>query len=409
MKTVLAYRIFSLTCVFLLLSHRLHASAEVDSLSFINGKLRLSGLLQIQSFAYPGNVGHGEDSYIDKSAKINIRRGRMGMRVFPMERLSLSAELDISHKYSGNDPLLFTVKDSHATRPVKAGLWAWELKFNINEKSYVRFGRFRIPVWREEMRQDEELILIERSRPARYLRFLGLSGYHDGGELGLGFQNGFRLTVNVSRTPKDNPETYRNYFTKKTGGMNSLSGRMELPMMDNRMIAGLSFVKNTFDYWPKESGSERNATLFAVAPDFFGMIQKNNHRIELETGFAYISGPEEGSEWMPYRRLRNNFMANGTFTWKTFFSGTGFRPDWISLSAGMGYYHSQIGLFQFSDHPDYASVWIPKEGYTYRLGSVLSLTKNFRLHLDYELERGSLVYQQTYLTHIIRSQLSIIL
>ncbi len=390
---------------------------QIDSLSFFKDKIRFNGLFQYQGINYLGGVGHAPEELIDKTTKYNIRRGRFGVVLKLIDKTSASAEIDISHKYSMKDPLLLPRHDSHPPNPVVFNLLSYEFRFLLTEKAYLRIGRFKAPFWREEMRDDRDLMLIERSRASRYLRFFGLSGYRTGAEAGFTFAGGFKLIANVSKTPLENHETYKNYFTKKSSKLNSYSGRIELPMFSNKAVLGMSIVNNTIR-WAINDNVSVNTDISAFAPDLFMSFNSGIHDFEFEAGMTAVSGPRGGNliepEWFDFDTDPANTFADCTFRWKMDLSKTTRLIDWVSVSSGISYYSGYIGQYQFLHHPDYVKLrasgngWFTKSGYTYRFGAGINLYRHIRFNIDYEIEEGVKSYESHY-TKILRSQLSIII
>jgi len=123
--------------------------------------LDLSGKFQLQHLYAPDNSSDGNETV----QGFRIRRARLKVKAKPAERIGITIQIDpLSSKEHLKDAL-------------------GSLK--VTDKLTLRFGQFKVPVWREELRSSSKLFLVERGEAAGFLKDLKLSGRHIGLEAGL--------------------------------------------------------------------------------------------------------------------------------------------------------------------------------------------------------------------------------
>jgi len=134
----------------------------------------LSGLLQIQ-YVYNPDL---QDTSRFTNQGFFVRRGRLQVR----SKLTDFFEATFQIEVRDNSPRL---KDA-------------EGKMRLFQKYHLRFGQFKVPVWREELRSDRDVMLVERSAIADYLLLLNLSARQIGVEFGRLAPSGLQFALNLS-------------------------------------------------------------------------------------------------------------------------------------------------------------------------------------------------------------------
>jgi len=160
-----------------------------------------------------------------------------------------------------------------------------EGKLKFGKSTYLRFGQFKVPVWREELRSSSKLMLVERSAVASELSDFKLSARHIGVELAGGNKDGFTFALNYSNGAGEGGREDAGR-TKKTFTNNGklLAGRVNLPLGPNFEL-GVSAASNSVG----NSLADINATgtIKMVAPDFGIYIDSgDDSKIVIEGGFV---------------------------------------------------------------------------------------------------------------------------
>lgn len=107
-----------------------------------------------------------------------IRRGRLVVK----GKLTDYVETNFQIEVRDNSPRL---KDA-------------EGKVKMASDLYFRFGQFKVPMWREELRSSTRLLLAERSAAADFLIAYNLSARHIGVEFGRAPKAGLQFAFNLS-------------------------------------------------------------------------------------------------------------------------------------------------------------------------------------------------------------------
>ena len=107
-----------------------------------------------------------------------IRRGRFQISSHLNDNVSAKFQIEVRD----NSPNL---KDAEA-------------KVKILKHHYLRFGQFKVPVWREELRSSGSLLLVERSAAAEFLADSYLSARHVGLEFGGKIGDNVNFAANYS-------------------------------------------------------------------------------------------------------------------------------------------------------------------------------------------------------------------
>lgn len=228
----------------------------------------LSGRVQLQHRLDP-------DTESDASQTNNgfrIRRGRFQAKAMVSDRIQAKFQIEVRD----NSPRL---KDA-------------EGKLKLANGYTVRFGQFKVPVWREELRSSGSLLLVERSAAAEMLVDLGLSARHIGLEISKKLGTGGFVAVNYSNGAG---EGGREDGRSKSDFVNNgklYTGRIDLPLSDHLKI-GVSGALNQVGN--KIAGRQDNTgNILALAPDFGVYLDAgNNAKLDIEGGAVIASVAKE--------------------------------------------------------------------------------------------------------------------
>ncbi len=156
-----------------------------------------------------------------------------------------------------------------------------EGRIKLGANLFVRFGQFKVPVWREELRSSSRLLLIERSEVANFLAGFNLSARQIGFELGGIYDSGVSWAANFSNGSGEGvrEDAGRNKSLFVNNGK-MLSGRVNFPAGDKFEI-GVSAVAN------HAGGVNQSGAIWTIAPDFgLGVVTGEDARIDVEGGIA---------------------------------------------------------------------------------------------------------------------------
>lgn len=253
-------RIITLFLLFLFFSN-LSWGQEVKTKNSIG--LNLCGRVQFQHLY--------SDRYSDHDSITN--------HGFKLRRVRLLFESEIT-------PYLFA-KVQVEVRDNSPRLKDAEGKLIFFEKYYLRFGQFKVPVWREEfLRSSGDLILAERSNAAEFLVVNLLSARHIGVEVGGNLISPISFVLNYSNgSGEGNSEVDKKIIQGNKLSSDINNGKMWAGRVDvnfNKHIQlGISGVVN---YLGSQVGNLYNkGENIVVAPDL-GLYLKSG--FELEGGVA---------------------------------------------------------------------------------------------------------------------------
>ncbi|MEK7728693.1 MAG: porin, partial [candidate division KSB1 bacterium] len=134
----------------------------------------LSGNIQLQHLYNTDLAGEATRT----NQGFRIRRGRLVAKGKLTDYVETSFQIEVRD----NSPRL---KDA-------------EGKIKLASELYFRFGQFKVPVWREELRSSTRLLLLERSAAADFLVSNNLSARHIGVEFGRAPKEGLQFIFNLS-------------------------------------------------------------------------------------------------------------------------------------------------------------------------------------------------------------------
>ncbi len=194
-----------------------------------------------------------------------IRRGRLQAKTKLTDWVTTKFQIEVRD----NSP---TLKDA-------------EGKIKLGQNLFVRFGQFKTPVWREEMRSSGKLLLVERSEVAGFLDDLHLSSRHVGFELGGKYKSGISWAANISNGAgsgrrEDAGRTKSDFVNN--GKL--VVGRVNLPV-DEKFEVGVSAASNRAE----NAANDGSASLYTIAPDFGFYSKLGSGELQVEGGAAFGS------------------------------------------------------------------------------------------------------------------------
>lgn len=219
----------------------------------------LSGRVQLQH-VYDTNA---ESDASRTNNGYRIRRARIQTKVSLTDFVSAKIQFDIRD----NSPRL---KDAEG-----------KIKL-FNKKAALRFGQFKVPVWREELRSSSKLMLVERSGAAEFLADSYLSARHIGLELAGALGDNVSYAVNYSNGAGEGgrEDAGRSKdFDTNNGKM--LAARVNAKLGKVAQV-GASFASNKLGSNTESLDNSGNASV--IAPDF-GIYLDNG--VEIEGGIAF--------------------------------------------------------------------------------------------------------------------------
>ncbi|MDZ7266700.1 MAG: OprO/OprP family phosphate-selective porin [candidate division KSB1 bacterium] len=180
----------------------------------------LAGSIQLQHLYNPDFTG---DSRVTDNG-FRMRRGRLSAR----GRLNAFVDATMQIEVRDNSPRL---KDA-------------EGRIKLANSFYLRFGQFKVPVWREELRSSTNLLLIERSAAAEFLVVNNFSARQIGLEFGRRPERGLQIALNISNGAGEGIR--EDAGRPKSDFVNNgklLTGRLNLPLGE-RVHIGVSAAAN---------------------------------------------------------------------------------------------------------------------------------------------------------------------
>ena len=175
-----------------------------------------------------------------------IRRGRFQISSHLNDNVSAKFQIEVRD----NSPNL---KDAEA-------------KVKILKHHYLRFGQFKVPVWREELRSSGSLLLVERSAAAEFLADSYLSARHVGLEFGGKIGDNVNFAANYSNGAGEGgrEDAGRTKGDVVNNGK-MLSGRVNLAA-GKALQFGVSGVMNSLGNQIGDVDNTGSVTV--IAPDF---------------------------------------------------------------------------------------------------------------------------------------------
>ncbi len=238
------------------------SSAFSQSLSIKNARSwQLSGRVQLQHLF---NSDISNDAAKTRQG-FRIRRGRLQVKA----KLNQYIETKFQIEVRDNSPRL---KDAEGRLKFKDGL-------------YFRFGQFKVPVWREELRSSSKLMLVERSIAAEFLADYRLSARSIGVELGKKLQNGGMFAVNYSNGAGEGgrEDAGRSKSTFVNNGK-LITARLNVPVGKTLQVGVSGALQQA---GRKTEASDNTGNIVVVAPDFRLYLKAGpSQRIDIEGGLA---------------------------------------------------------------------------------------------------------------------------
>ncbi len=199
-----------------------------------------------------------------------MRRGRLVVKGKLTDYVETSFQIDVRD----NSPRL---KDA-------------EGKIKLANEFFFRFGQFKVPVWREELRSSTRLLMAERSPAADFLIAYNLSARHLGVEFGraskAGLQFAFNLSNGAGEGGREEAGVTKGNFVNN-GKL--LTGRCNW-IASKTFQLGLAGAVNHVG--AKISNTDNTGTITAIAPDFgayFATGEKSQLDIEGGAAFGKVS------------------------------------------------------------------------------------------------------------------------
>ena len=367
MNNILKVFLVSSFLVYLLVNESVAQKVEAKNAN----TLKISGRVQLQHFY--NNRLRNADSITYNGFR--IRRGRLQVdaQITPFVKAKLQVEA------RDNSPRL---KDAEAT-------------LKLFKNYYFRFGQFKVPVWREEIRSSGDLLLVERSFTSAFLILNLLSARQIGVELGGDLSQQLSFAFNYSNgSGEGNSEIEIATFlrdedivelrlTQNNGKM--YSGRLDYDINDKVKLGlsgAINYVGNDIDTLSNKGEN----TL--IAPDF-GIYLPSG--LDVEGGVAYGS---ISKSFIDEVENQNYLVADITGRWKRLFKKS--LDNWAGLSGyeiAAGYSYLEIDSEEFNQRN------------AYRFGPAIYFAKKTRFQVNAEIvepaEKGEDVFWR------IRSQFTV--
>lgn len=222
----------------------------------------LSGNIQLQHL-YNTDI-EGDASRTNEGFR--IRRGRLVAKGKLTDYVETSFQIEVRD----NSPRL---KDA-------------EGKIKLANQFFFRFGQFKVPVWREELRSSTRLMLVERSAAAEFLVAGNLSARHIGVEFGRAPKEGVQFAFNFSNGAGEGGR--EDAGVTKTNFVNNgklLAGRLNW-ITSKTFQLGVSGVVNNVGV--KTLTTDNTGTITALTPDFgIYLTPSEKSQIDIEGGAAF--------------------------------------------------------------------------------------------------------------------------
>ncbi len=170
-----------------------------------------------------------------------------------------------------------------------------EGKIKLARELYFRFGQFKVPVWREELRSSTRLLLVERSAAADFLVNNNLSARHIGVEFGRAPKEGLQFVFNLSNGAgeggrEDAGQNKGNFPTNAnfTNNGKLLTGRFNW-IASKTFQLGLSGAVNNvgIKVSTPTSTTDNTGTITSITPDFGAYFTTGaKSQIDIEGGMV---------------------------------------------------------------------------------------------------------------------------
>lgn len=237
-------------------------SLRAQEVKTVNAKSwELSGNIQLQHL-YNTDI-EGDASRTNQGFR--MRRGRLVAKAKLTDYVETSFQIDVRD----NSPRL---KDA-------------EGKIKLGSNLYFRFGQFKVPVWREELRSSTRLLLVERSAAADFLVNNNLSARHLGVEFGRAPKEGVQFMFNFSNGAGEGGR--EDAGVNKTGLINNgklLTGRLNW-IASKTFHIGVSGAMNHVGI--NTLTTDNTGTISAITPDFGAYFTTGEKsQLDIEGGLA---------------------------------------------------------------------------------------------------------------------------
>jgi hypothetical protein len=168
-----------------------------------------------------------------------------------------------------------------------------EGKIQVANDFFFRFGQFKVPVWREELRSSGKLLMVERSSVAEFLADTYLSARHVGIEFGGQIAQKGTFAVNYSNGAGEGgrEDAGRNKNDVTNNGK-LFTARVNVPVGDIFEL-GVSGAINKIGN--KIGTIDNSGNNSAIAPDF-GVYMTNGITVEGGAAFGSVNNDYIGSE-----------------------------------------------------------------------------------------------------------------
>jgi len=294
-------------------------SQEVASKNSMS--LEFSGRVQLQHLYAP-------ETQLQEGITLNgfrIRRGRLRVDAKITPYLSTKFQMEARDNFP-------RLKDA-------------EGKLKLFTNYYVRFGQFKVPVWREEfLRSSSDLILVERSPASIFLIINLLSARQIGAEVGGQFTEKFSFAFNYSNgSGEGNSEiAVLEKLSLKNGTVSLLNdgkmytGRLDYNFSDAIQV-GISGVIN--DIGVQSDTINQSGQNSLIAPDI-GIYLPNGIDIEAGVGYGEIS-----KSFFQIFNDQTYFLADVTGRWKKFYKKENAKWGGLNgfeLAAGVSHINTQL-------------------------------------------------------------------
>ncbi len=307
---------------------------------------RVSGILQPQ---YLLNKDIENDSSLTNSG-FRIRRARIKLTGDVNDWIKTIIQVEVRD----NDP---RIEDA-------------EGQITLSKRFYIRFGQFKVPVWREELRSAGKLLLIERSAVADFLTELNLAGRQVGIEIGGQTRKGIIWAFNLSNG--SGPGTREDAGTPKerefVNNGKLISARLNIPV-SHAFHLGISGASNRVGAEPESTGRIK-----VFSTDFrLNLRLSPESLLEFEGGTAFGNGsgnldlPVAGKEFHLYEI--SGRWSKHLVGMKETLGGL----DGVEFAAGLSFVEPDID----TDND---------ESWFYRMGPAVYFGRQTRIQLNGEVE-----------------------
>jgi hypothetical protein len=232
---------------------------------------------------------------------------------------------------------------------------------------HFRFGQFKVPVWREELRSSTRLLMIERSSASAILLLLNLSARQIGAEFGHA-----RFAINLSNGAGEGGREVAGISQDRLFVNNGklITARINL-LTGKSLQCGISGAVNWVG--ARIDTTDNTGKISAVAPDFGIYLSTGaNSNLDIEGGFAYGNNdsPILTSTVGPHFAL---FDVTGRWMAKL--------ANPLIAAGGLDGYEFAAGLTYLNGNTDVAD----DERIDFRFGPAIYFGKHTRLQINGEL------------------------